>query len=334
MKAFHWLIFILLIFSCTSNPKRDRFVIEKKNDFDDHSRIDTIFFQSGNPFSFKDIIKDVEGQVKQEVFGILKMPSQFDHAQEYPLIIAVAGSNGWSDHHYDYLEMYRENGIATFELCSFQSRGVSSTVGTQIEVTTAMMILDSYMSFEALAILPNIDSKNIGITGWSLGGGVALFSAWKPINNAINQDVKFAAHLPIYPPCIVTPNLLDFGESPIHILIGELDNWTPAEACQELVDRADNNIDLTIYEGAHHSFDGNANISVNENGYILEDCRFRMKSDGTILMNFFNLPMTHPLLQKIGLFMCARRGPTYGRNDSAKIKSFKFSRSFMNKHLN
>tara|TARA_B100001250_G_C19530444_1_gene670148 strand:- start:101 stop:793 length:693 start_codon:yes stop_codon:yes gene_type:complete len=229
--------------------------------------------------------------------------------------------------------MYRDNGIATFELCSFQSRGVSSTVGKQVKVTTAMMILDSYRAYELLEGHPNIKANNIGITGWSLGGGVALFSAWKPLNYAINKDITFAAHLPIYPPCIVTPKSLDFGDSPIHILIGELDNWTPAEACLNLADQVDDNIELTIYSGAHHSFDGDSPVSVRENGYILEDCRFIMEEDGAILMNFLNIPMTTPLLQKIGLFMCARRGPTYGKNSNAKIKSFDFAKSFMNTHL-
>ena len=334
MKLRYYLISIVLIISCSSNFKKEKFAnINPIFELDDQAGMQKIYFNSSNPFSFKDIINDLDSQEKQDVFGILRMPTKFKKTQKYPLIIAVAGSNGWSDHHYDYLQMYRENGIATFELCSFQSRGISSTVGTQVEVTTAMMILDSYRAHEILAQHAHIDSENIGITGWSLGGGVALFSAWKPINNAINPEVKFAAHLPIYPPCIVTPKLLDFGDSPIHILIGELDNWTPAAACQELVDQTDNNIELTIYEGAHHSFDSNSKLAVRENGYILEDCRFQMKSDGTVLMNFFNIPMTTPLLQKIGLFMCARRGPTYGRSDSAKVKAFNFSRSFMRTHL-
>ena len=214
-------------------------------------KTEKIVFKSANPFALSDIITDLENQQEQEVFGKLTFPNDsFDVKKKYPLIIGVAGSLGWRKHHYEYMKMYQENGFATFELNSFQSRNITSTVGSQVEITTATMILDAYKAFEKLAKHPNIDKDKVSITGWSLGGGVALFSAWKPINNAINQDVKFAAHLPIYPPCIVTPNLLDFGESPIHILIGELDNWTPAEACQELVDRADNNIDLTIY-GEH-----------------------------------------------------------------------------------
>ena len=296
---------------------------------------DTIYFDSANPFSFKDIITDLDNQKCQNVYGVLRMPYNFQLDKKYPLIVAVAGSNGWSSHHYQYLQMYRENGIATFELCSFQSRGIESTVGNQIDVTTAMMILDSYRAVEALRNHPNIKYNKIGITGWSLGGGVSLFSAWSPLKKAINNSISFAAHLPIYPPCIVTPNVLDFGDSPIHILIGELDNWTPSEACSELVNKLKNksNIDITIYPDAHHSFDRDSPLLVKENGYILEDCRFLMKADGTVYMDFLNFPMTTPILQKIGLFTCAKRGPTYGGNKMAKTQALIFAEEFMNMHL-
>jgi len=335
MQRCYYLFFIFVLIACNSSLDRDQFSnVVSNTDIIKDSLTQKIYFDSANPFSFKDIITNLDNQLSQKIFGVLKMPTRFNKKNKYPVIIAVAGSNGWSEHHYEYLEMYRQNGIATFELCSFQSRGISSTVGTQVEVTTAMMILDSYRAYELLEKHANIDSKNIGITGWSLGGGVALFSAWKPLNNAINNQVNFAAHLPIYPPCVVTPTVLDFGNSPIHILIGELDNWTPSEACLDLVTELGNNIDITIYPEAHHSFDSNSPILIKENGYILEDCRFVMDSNGAVRMNFLNIPMTTPLLQKLGLFMCARRGPTYGKNVIAKKQAFNFCKEFMTQHLN
>tara|TARA_B100001029_G_C15047235_1_gene448053 strand:+ start:1616 stop:2095 length:480 start_codon:yes stop_codon:yes gene_type:complete len=143
-------------------------------------RKDTISFVSANPFSFKDIITDLDGQDRQEVFGILTLPDKIKESDKIPLIIGVAGSKDWSSHHLEYLNMYQNMGIATFELHSFNSRDVKSTVGSQVKVTTAMMILDSYKIFEELSNHPNIDKDKVAITGWSLGGGVTLFSAWKP----------------------------------------------------------------------------------------------------------------------------------------------------------
>ena len=89
-----------------------------------------IKFESANPFSFQDIILYLDDQDEQIVYGILEFPTNIKKEQ-YPLIIGVAGSLGWSSHHFEYLEMYREMGIATFQLQSFESRGIESTVGSQ-----------------------------------------------------------------------------------------------------------------------------------------------------------------------------------------------------------
>ena len=154
-----------------------------------------VFFESANPFAMSNVINDLDNQEKQEVHGILTLPIDSVSDRKYPLIIGVAGSLAWRDHHYEYLDMYQKAGFATFELKSFKSRDIESTVGSQVEVTTAMMILDAYRALEKLSEHPNIDKNKVSITGWSLGGAVSLFSAWLPIKNAISKEVSFASHL-------------------------------------------------------------------------------------------------------------------------------------------
>jgi dienelactone hydrolase len=146
----------------------------------------------------------------------------FNSDKKYPLIIGVAGSMGWRKHHLDYLKMYQEQGYATFQLNSFKSRGITSTVGSQDEVTIAAVILDAYRALEKLSKHPKINKDKVAITGWSLGGGVALFSGWMPLKKAITDELSFAAHLAFYPPCFINPENLSFTKAPIHILIGEV----------------------------------------------------------------------------------------------------------------
>ena len=296
-----------------------------------------IVFSSKNPFSFRDIIKKIDKQDSQEVYGILTLPDGiYNSDQKVPIVIGLAGSKDWGEHHLEYLEMYQSMGIATFELQSFKSRGISSTVGEQVQVTTAMMIYDSYMALDVLSNHPNIDPSKSAITGWSLGGGVTLYSAWEPLKEAINPKYNFSAHLAFYPPCFAVPKNLSFSDSPIHILIGELDNWVPAKACEELVDTLSKesvNINVTVYEDAHHSFDRDAKVVISEEAYNFTDCRFKIRNDGALVMNFIPIPMTTPLLQKIGLSCCAKRGPTYGGHPPSKEKSLKFSKDFMKKYL-
>ncbi len=234
-----------------------------------------ITFKSANPFSLNDIIDNLDNQEEQEVFGKLTIPEDTSNLDnKYPLVIGVAGSLGWSDHHYEYLEMYREMGIATFELNSFKSRNITSTVGSQIEVTIASMILDAYRAFEKLASHPRIDKERVSITGWSLGGGVTLFSAWIPLKNIINKNLKFKSHLAYYPPCFIEPKNMEFSDSKIHILIGELDNWTPSLPCENLVNKLKKNTDIniTVYKNSHHSFDRNSPVIRNEEAYNFSNC--------------------------------------------------------------
>ena len=295
-----------------------------------------ISFQSANPFSFNDVITNLENQEKQEVYGNLVIPDDTLNPQKkYPLIIGVAGSLGWGEHHYKYLEMYQEMGIATFELNSFKSRGIKSTVGSQTEVTIAAMIVDAYKALEVLSNHPRIDKDKISITGWSLGGGVTLFSAWLPLKNAINKNLSFASHLAFYPPCFIDPENTDFSQSPIHILVGELDNWTPSQPCYELVQKLENkaNIDITIYDDSHHSFDRIAPVVVNENAYNFTDCTFRLTKDGNVLMNYIDIPMSNPFLQKLGFMLCVKRGVSFGGNPVSREKSFVFANEFMTKTL-
>ena len=294
-------------------------------------RQELVTFESRNPFSFRDIMTDLELQGIQNVYGVLTFPKTFDSKKRYPLVIGVAGSMGWRPHHLEYMKMYQSMGIATLELHSFVSRGVSSTVGTQVEVTTAMMVLDTYRALESLSSHQNIDISRVAVTGWSLGGGVSLFSAWNPAIEAIGTDLRFSAHLPIYPPCFVQPQNLDFSDAPIHILIGELDNWVSADACIDLVSKLkeNHNIDITVYMGAHHSYDSTSPLDVRESGYRLTDCSLEMNDQGEVLMNFMDIPMTTPLLQKIGLMFCADRGPTFGGNKEARAQSFEFARKFI-----
>lgn len=295
-----------------------------------------IHFESANPFSLSDIITNLERQEKQQVFGQLITPvDSLNPNKKYPLIIGVAGSMGWRKHHLDYLKMYQEQGFATFQLNSFKSRGITSTVGSQDEVTIAAVILDAYRALEKLSKHPKINKDKVAITGWSLGGGVTLFAGWMPLKKAITNQVSFAAHLAFYPPCFINPENLSFTKAPIHILIGEADNWTPAKPCVNLVEKLSDktNISITTYPDAHHGFDSEEPVVWNEKGYSFKDCLFDLTAEGDVLMNYLRLPMSNPMLQKIGFLFCVDRGVNVGGNLDARKKSLAFAKKFMNNQL-
>ncbi len=296
--------------------------------------VEKITFKSANPFSFNDIISDLKNQDEQEVYGTLIMPDLVK-SEKIPLVIGVAGSYGWAEHHFQYLKMFREMGIATFELNSFKSRNIASTVGTQNEITMAAMILDAYRALEVLSNHPKIDKEKISIVGWSLGGGVTLFSGWLPVKNAINKSISFASHLAFYPPCFIDPENRNFTKSPIQIIIGELDNWTPSKPCEDLANklRPEANINVAIFENSYHSFDTDSKVHKKEDAYNFSECMFKLTSEGHVLMNYINVPMSNAFLQKIGFSFCVTRGVYSGGNPEARKKSFSLAKSFIKKTL-
>lgn len=79
-----------------------------------------------------------------------------------------------------------------------------------------------------------------------------------------DKRAGFAAGVALYPSCAPAPRTWQNASgvyrptAPLLILIGEKDDWTPAEPCRRLTDAAraaGHPVSRKIYPGAHHSFD-------------------------------------------------------------------------------
>ena len=131
------------------------------------------------------------------------------------------------------------------------------------------------------------------------------------------------------------PNELRYTNAPIHILAGELDDWVPAAACEELVEALNNSgydIGITVYPGASHSFDRTMEVVLDNYAYSFTDCRLKINEDG-IVQTLYGLSLSSPALQKIGLYLCANKGAHWGGNKYARENSSKFAKAIMKKNL-
>ena len=150
---------------------------------------------------------------------------------------------------------------------SFTTRGfadgvctVASTRG--IDVSPERRARDAYAALAQLRQRADVDGGRVGIMGGSHGGSSTLATMRA---SGDRTGGGFAAAVALYPRCTTRGGALRGDASgvyrpvaPLLILIGEKDDWTPAESCRKLTEvaqRAAYPVTIKIYPGAHHSFD-------------------------------------------------------------------------------
>jgi dienelactone hydrolase len=175
-------------------------------------------------------------------------------------------------------------GYVTIWTDSFTPRGRKRGVcadASPPRVTPEQRADDAYAALRHLQGLPFVDARRVAVMGGSHGGTSTLAAIVDTPANAARGNAKFAAAVALYPNCArsfggwsVTRSRknggLTFAYSglfkplaPLLILIGELDDWTPAEACRKLDDAARSagyDVALKVYPGTHHSFDSVAPV--------------------------------------------------------------------------
>ena len=231
-------------------------------------------FNSRSPFEIYHILNNYDSLDFHPSYADLFLPKG---EGPFSCVVAIHGSRGWQPHHEDHIQNWLASGIAVCKIQSFSSRSVESIVKDQISVTHAMMLADAF-SVKTLLDRDQRISK-IGVAGWSLGGTVAIYSAWSPLIEVLGTP--FVAHLPIYPAAHLRPDVKKWSNSPMLILHGTADDWTPISLVEGLLPQLPNTI-LHSYSGSHHAFDsvqektwlpevirlGKRTVRIEENGYM------------------------------------------------------------------
>lgn len=180
-----------------------------------------------------------------------------------PAVVIVHGSSGVDSRGISYAKELNDAGIATLEIDMWTARGITSAADRPKGVPETLP--DAYGAYKYLAANPAIDSKRIGIMGFSWGGVVSMLTATKPYTDQyLGSGMKFAAHAPNYPVCWVYNRVpgyefKSFTGAPVFIQGGELDTYDLPDTCPNLVQAlasvAPNLLSVKMYPGATHGFD-------------------------------------------------------------------------------
>jgi dienelactone hydrolase len=169
-------------------------------------------------------------------------------AGPFPVVIILSGCAGVGPDagivrrvNADYLP----KGIATLVVDSFTPRGIAQVCGSPDIQTVDYRAEDAYAAMNWLSGRSEIDSKHIFLQGYSNGAMAAIYAidAQRPLTH----EQKFAGVIAFYPYCFHGTKF----SVPTIILVGELDDWTPAEYCQGYSDK---NVEVTVYPRATHGF--------------------------------------------------------------------------------
>jgi len=196
-----------------------------------------------------------------------------------PVVVALHGCNGLDEtrrtgvlqtRYREYAQWLGDRGYAVLMPDSYGPRGKENSCN---EAPDARGVDDKARRADALAALrwladkPGIDMRRVVLLGWSNGAQAVLATIdasrpWPAATPNVERAVAF------YPGCRRAVQQHNFRlRSPLLVMIGGADDWTPATRCamlQSAVQARQPNarFRLEIYPGAYHGFDGTSELHV------------------------------------------------------------------------
>ena len=211
---------------------------------------------SANPINYYEAINVSDEIEKVSIDGKLFVPGD---KELNPLVIIVPGSLGVGPNHEAHAETLVSEGYAVFVLDPFGARSVESTVENQTQYSFAASAFDVLATYKKLSEREEIDSDRIGAQGHSRGGSAILTAVTRKFADPIiGKQNSLKAAYAVYPWSghqFLSPEI---GETNLHSIIGELDDWLSVQQVEEhiaAITATGANATIRIVPEAHHSFD-------------------------------------------------------------------------------
>jgi len=176
-------------------------------------------------------------------------------------VVVLHGCDGVGPHYRFWARRLAGWGYAALLVDSFRSRGFTEVCNRGQLVPPEVQARDAFDAAAYLRARPDLHIARIGVIGFSHGGWAVLKAV---LAGAVRRpdETPFGAAVAFYPGCDPPSSAL---ETDTLILIGDADDWTPVARCQRWQGLAQTNghtLQIAVYPGAVHAFDGFAPLQV------------------------------------------------------------------------
>jgi dienelactone hydrolase len=195
-----------------------------------------------------------------------------------PAVVLMHGCSGLRNAQGRIIPLYRgwmralfAAGYDVLTVDSAASRGFGQTCtrGPQRITMLRDRPKDAYAALQYLQSRPQVQPDRIALMGWSQGGAIVLLSINdKSIGRPEGLSHDFATAVAFYPGACADQwqskpwtRVEPHGwttKTPLLVLLGAADTWTPLAPCERFLDEAKargNPVELKIYPNAVHAFD-------------------------------------------------------------------------------
>jgi len=174
-----------------------------------------------------------------------------------PAVVLLHGCSGFGAHEVDAARQLARWGYVGLALDSLGSANTCEG-----NPATAPELADAFAALDYLAAQDFADPTHIAIMGYSMGATAALQAVEKGLVQQLHQH-QFTAAIAYYPVCSTSSGIMVAATL---IVIGDADDWTPADTCRTLAAHTSDlgttrqpgtgaPLDLVEYPNATHAFD-------------------------------------------------------------------------------
>lgn len=174
-----------------------------------------------------------------------------DGAGPFPAVVVLHGCAGVGPHEHEWAQRLVSWGYAALVVDSFGPRDVRRVCNNGMAVPPDERARDAFTAAAWLRAQKEIDPARIGVIGFSHGGWTVMRAVTRAVVDRVGSP-PFRAAIAYYPYCSKRqrPRV-----TPVLVLIGDADDWTPAQRCTTLQREDPDRLEVVVYPGAVHAFD-------------------------------------------------------------------------------